>query len=776
MVLKIFVSGAEQEKLIRRYRVLERYEAFLLVLVDPPTAEKVARRYLSEDITSQYTLRVGSQVINTLEAEPAASGATMDETYSFETPEAAPVASPESETAGHHYLVVFEGPIKQEWLEAVSSAGGELCVPYQNFTYVVNSSRASLEQINQLPFVRWSGQLPTWSRIATALRERSNLDDTSQSLPRTRTLPGTYLIEFFDPSEVAPGRLMVEQLGATVSAENAAAGLLVVSLEGDAEQRYAMLEALAAVHGVRSIRERAIKRTSNDLAPGLMGAITCALPNSLGLSGEGELIAVADTGLDSGDPAAIHPDFQGRVAWIKSYPITDDYTQFIENPGGNDGSADQDTGHGTHVAGSALGSGSASLGLAGQAAPIRGLAHQARLVFQAIEQEMHWTSPVFYSKYGRYLLSGIPLDLTELFADAYTQGARIHSNSWGGGDPGAYDTQCEQLDRFAWEHKDFLILVAAGNDGSDRDQDGQVDPQSVSSPGTAKNCLTIGACESQRTGFAQASYGRWWPNDYAVPPLRDDRMANNPRQVAAFSSRGPTLDGRIKPDLVAPGTFILSARSTRLAPNNMGWGSFPASRLYFYNGGTSMATPLAAGAAALVREYLRKVEKIENPSAALIKAALVAGAKRIHSNAPRSSIYDNEQGYGRLNLDAVLAPQSPTRAIFREISPGLETGQNYLLAFQVESNAAPLRITLAYTDYPGRSLVNNLNLILRSPSGRIYAGNAQAGKLALDNKNNLEVLQIKRPRPGTWQLQVSAANVPHGPQDFALVLLGPAQV
>jgi hypothetical protein len=79
---------------------------------------------------------------------------------------------------------------------------------------------------------------------------------------------------------------------------------------------------------------------------------------------------------------------------------------------------------------------------------------------------------------------------------------------------------------------------------------------------------------------------------------------------------------------------------------------------------------------------------------------------------------------------------------------------------------------LAYSDYPGRSLVNNLNLIMRSPTGRIYAGNAVAGKLTLDNKNNVEMLNIHKPRPGAWQVSVVAANVPNGPQDFALVVLG----
>ena len=100
------------------------------------------------------------------------------------------------------------------------------------------------------------------------------------------------------------------------------------------------------------------------------------------------------------------------------------------------------------------------------------------------------------------------------------------------------------------------------------------------------------------------------PADYPAAPFRDDPMADDPGQVAAFSSRGPTADGRIKPDVVAPGTFILSTRSTMIAPNNKAWAAFPPSPFYFHMGGTSMATPLTAGAVALVREYLRKKKKI----------------------------------------------------------------------------------------------------------------------------------------------------------------------
>ncbi|MEE4261680.1 MAG: S8 family serine peptidase [Desulfobacteraceae bacterium] len=764
--LKVFCTGADQDRLAENLQVVARYEGFLIAEISEDKIADLTRRYPIEDITDLYIIQVGDRTINTsqpridvkgkLRAHPAYKGVKK------------------LTTGPHHHLVQFIGPIKEQWLKKIEKAGGQPRTPHGAFTYIVRADAKTLQQIRALPFVRWVGHLSHRDRIESSVLPGRGFKSGTfpESLPRTKILPGLYTVEFFSAKDLKVALADVKKIGFEVVDQDKNAAIAVIEDPKGGAAAAKRLRELSAIHGVRFIRKRAFKRTSNDVAGQIMGTRATLSAADLGLSGKGEVIAVCDTGLDNADLPTIHQDFAGRIKALMSYPITQDFASYVSNPGDDDGAADLDSGHGTHVAGSVLGNGATSLNLPGNTRPIRGLAYQAQLVFQAIEQEMKWKNPAHYQSYGRYLLSGIPLDLTRLFTDAYQQKARIHSNSWGGGQPGEYDSQSEQLDRFVWEHKDFCVLVACGNDGTDQDGDGKINPMSVTSPATAKNCITVGACENERSTFDTNTYGAWWPQDYPVAPYRSDPMANNADQVAAFSSRGPTRDGRVKPEVVAPGTFILSTRSTMIAPNNTAWSPYPPSKLYYYMGGTSMATPLTAGAIGLIREYLRTRMAIKDPTAALLKATLIAGAKRLVGYGAPGAVVDNDQGYGRVNLDAILAPPGATDRGFVEITPGLRTGEVHTTNIDVRSTAIPLRVVMAYSDYPGPSLVNNLNLILVAPDGQRYAGNQAIGtSLTMDVKNNVEVIHIPNPEPGSWTLQVVGSNIPHGPQEFALVYL-----
>lgn len=761
-IARIFADPGVQESLSAEYTTIERYDSFILLAVSRNALKKLSREYLTEDITEDYAITLNGTVL--LSASDAVPDAAEKASATFT------VSAPSG--GAHHFLVQFIGPVKEQWLQAVEQAGGKLREPLNGFVYIVKATRRKAATIASLPFVRWVSHFAHADRISESAREiigeTSSAAEQSQAARRAQT--DVFSIAFFGSREARSAAKKIADVGAEVLAVDGA--LLTVRVKGTKQKKASQLAALSALHGVRRIRERTIRRTSNNVAGTIMQSAQATDPASLGLSGDGEIIGVCDTGLDTGVASTIHADFQGRIAAIKSYPIIAAYDQYIKNPQADDGPADVDSGHGTHVAGSILGDGTASTSVPGSPV-IRGLAPKARVVFQAVEQEMKWKQKADLDKYGRYLLSGLPDNLTPLFQFAYSKGARIHSNSWGGGTPGVYDNSCRLVDDFIWKNKDFCILFAAGNEGTDADGDGKVNLGSIASPGTAKNCITVGASENHRPGFNALTYGAWWPKDFPVPPVASDPMADNPNHVVAFSSRGPTSSQRTKPDIVAPGTFILSTRSTQLPASTQGWKSYPASSKYFYMGGTSMATPLVAGAVALLREYLRTRRGIAKPSAALLKAALLAGAVRLPGLAPPGTVLDNHQGFGRVSIDNIVAPQLPAKATFTEVAPGLVTGASWTQTIRVASAGSQLRLVLAYTDYPGSNLMNNLNLVVTDPSGKICTGNQRAGGPAvLDARNNVEVVQENSAAAGNWTIRVVASSVTVGPQDFALVVLG----
>ena len=702
----------------------------------------------------------------------------------------------------HYYLVNFAGPVKAEWLTEIAQHGGRLQDPEPPYGYVVALDDPAYEWVTAAPYVDEVRHYGIDRRISPDMLEALGDDpaiargamrvEAAQDMrtpPHAERVPNTFTVRFFQPADLEQALSAIQAMGGEPSAPAPGGSVITVAFDPRTRDMQALVEQIANLHGVRSIEPAVLRQLRNDIAAGLMGAQEVQNPSGLSLSGRGEIVGVADSGLDTGSADAIHPDFAGRIVTLLSWPVATDWSAVVTNVGEDDGPIDARSGHGTHVAGSILGNGAVwqTLGLPG--VPVRGLAFGAALVFQAIEQRLKWTDAYrqsYFQQYRRYPpdygLAGLPADLKLVFQQAYDAGARIHSNSWGGGAFGAYDDYAEAVDRFMWEHDDFLILIAAGNDGADGDRDGLVDPGCVTPPGTAKNCITVGAAESVRSqGGYQRAYGSLWPDNYSSAPLKGDMPSDNANDVAAFSSRGPTRDGRVKPDLVAPGTNILSTRSSAVQSANPGWGAWNASPRYMFNGGTSMATPLAAGAAALVRQYLRTVKRRANPSAALVKATLLHGAafRQSRHEPVGEGLYDWSQGWGHVDLRTSLAPAGAVDMRWYDHRIGLNTGQSWRWSCAVNDTSLPLAFTLVWTDYPGSpsiypNLVNDLDLVITSPSGATFYGNTRDGAPGgtPDRINNVERLVIAQPELGRYRIRVRAFNVPNGPQGFSLVYSG----
>ena len=487
------------------------------------------------------------------------------------------------------------------------------------------------------------------------------------------------------------------------------------------------------------------------------------------LRGKGQVIAVADTGLDSGlNDESLHPDFQGRVKAIISLPLNNSWKNVAANNDSDDGPADRNSGHGTHVAGLALGSGIRSSGLH------QGVAPEAQLVFQSIEQYVEVKNEYSNQFKNGYYLSGRPLDVGELFEQAREFGARIHVNAWGDEAHGRYTDDCYEADRFLQRNPDALVLFAAGNSGADIDGNRIIDMQSLFSPASAKNVLAVGATEGGMEDIGlRVKWAAFDANNsrFRSSVDRADAISGESQRIALFSSAGPSKDGRIKPDVCAPGTNLVAPRSR--VTSSKGWGLASPLPHYMYNGGTSMAVGVAGGAAAVLREAWEH-HNGQPPSGQALKSLLILSTSPVISRRDESPEPVHVGGFGRVQIAHAL-PQSQDykTTLIDERDHGMMTGEIRDYPVRINQNGN-FRAVLSWYDPPGETLINNLNLCLIEPSGDRVWGNHPAGDRGQpDEINNVEAITIEDLPAGNYMLRVSAINVPLGPQNFALTISQP---
>jgi len=452
----------------------------------------------------------------------------------------------------------------------------------------------------------------------------------------------------------------------------------------------------------------------NDRAADMVGAtplVARDLVLPAGLTGQGQIVGLADSGLDKGSMTDIHPDLASipgempKVALLKSWA----------------GRAvpDDPVGHGTHLAGTIAGTGQASGG------KYRGIAPGASLYVQGL-----------LDKDGQLT---VPSDLEDLFWPAYAGGVRVHVNGWGGGQ-NTYGANTSQIDSFVRKHPDFLPVFGAGNSGPGT--------RTLTAEANSKNALVVGAGQIPRPAFGP-----------------DSRYAG---EVASFSSRGPTRDGRVKPDLVVPASAVISACS-RLTESN-----FVPNQNYTRMGGTSQAAAIAGGAAALLCQYLER--QGVKPSSALLKAMLVNGARFLSGSS-------TDCGFGQLDIAGTVLALDEGMFRYKDEKYGLAQGEMAEYRFQVFEARLPVKVTLAWADPPAAAgtddaaLVNNLDLVVEGPGGTSYLGNHFLGLRGADDRNNVEQVLIATPVAGEYVVKVKASSIKKSVrtgaarpvQDFALV-------
>lgn len=406
---------------------------------------------------------------------------------------------PSLKSGGDYKIVQFSGPINEELKKKLEDSGVKI------IGYIPdNALLIKYHGVTTNPSIARSGDFAPEYKVSPRLANRTG-KITLNIIP-------------FEKNDS-----LVSQISLIGGEVEPAGGRLRVTIDAS------RIHEIASLENVEWVEEYMPPRLLNDVASGILGANTVwADP---GLDGTGQIVAIDDTGLDTGNLATVHEDFKGRIKAHFGYGRP----SIGADPGQTKTWADTN-GHGTHVSGSVLGNGIRSGGA------IKGMAYNATLVFQSILDNSNG-------------LGGLDAGINQIYLDSYNQGARIQSNSWGAAVGGAYDSYSVDVDRFAWDHKDFVILFAAGNEGIDSNSDGIIDLDSLASPGTSKNVITVGASENVRfsgglnPGGPCYIWGNCWPSDFPSNPIYSDRLSDNPEGMVAFSSRGPADDGRIKPVL-----------------------------------------------------------------------------------------------------------------------------------------------------------------------------------------------------------------------------------
>lgn len=357
-------------------------------------------------------------------------------------------------------------------------------------------------------------------------------------------------------------------------------------------------------------------------------------------------------------------------------------------------------------------------------------------------------------------------DVSEMLSEA-GKGVLVANNSYGF-DPmylqtyqfGKYNTTAQNWDALMHGNAYFQIVKAVGNA---RDMNPAVVPQVsakqgydlLEGAGVAKNVLVVGSVK------------------------KDENMSSDDAFTASsFSSYGPTDDGRIKPDIVAPGEDMYSSIET----HNAAYGIYK---------GTSSATAVVSGAVALLQQYWKTI----NPNymwSSSVRAVVAHTANDTGSKGP-----DYAYGWGMLNAEraAQLIYSNNKSTLVKE--ENLAQGKEYrLYVVAGKLDKQPLVATLAWTDPAGNigntdaddetaALINDLDItvVKKNESGdpqihypwklggiKNYA--AAATRNSDNTVDNIEKVEIDQPE-GLYEVIIKhKGNLQQGNQNFSLVLSG----
>lgn len=760
------------QKLARSGAVLlEDYGAFSLWGASAGLDAALAQDSRVEPREDYNTLALREGALDTLSAAPDRA--------------AIPQNLQQAQTGGRFALVQFYGPIKDAWLADLQKTGVEVVTYMAENAFVVFGDDAALARLNEMAnthhAVQWAGAYHPYYRLTSALREAAaqpqktalnvavQIYRTAQVAATTERLialaksVGGGLIT--QPEDILVYRNLTVQLPASALADVAAWPDVFALREWSAPQKMDESQGQILAGNIISSAGKVAPT-----GPGYLAFLAAkGFPQDAAAY---PIVDVVDDGVDIGVPASVlHPDFRalGQAANPSRIVYANNCT--------SDLAADGRAGHGNLNAGIVAGYNNAAgfpfadaggyhLGL--------GISPYGRVANTKI-----------FANDGSYDVVNCGGNDQGVVLKSYTAGASFSTNSWGSNAGGAYDDSAQAYDALTRDannnpadgNQQMLHVFSAGNAG-------RSGSNTIGSPATGKNVLSVGATENVR--------------DQGVADGCNEQNADNADDIAGFSSRGPTDDQRIKPDIMAPGTHVQGPASQAAGFDGSGVcavsGSayYPAGQtLYTWSSGTSHSAPAVAGAASLLWEYYGRVLKPgATPSPAMLKALLLNTPRYLQGLNSGDTLPSVAQGWGDVNLAALF--DGVSRQLLDQTQTFAATGQQYITAGKVNRSDKPFRVTLVWTDAPGpltgNAFVNNLDLEV-TVGGQTYKGNVLSGAFSVpggvaDPRNNVESVFIPAGVSGDFSVRVVAANIAGDgvpgnadptDQDFALVVYNAEQ-
>ncbi|MFE8599426.1 S8 family serine peptidase [Archangium violaceum] len=682
------------------------------------------------------------------------------------------------------HIVQFAGPVQPAWFKALEATGVKVVTYIPNNAYLVYGNPAAMNSLakhtDTTAIIQWDGEYladfklhPSVNKIATgayAIQLVKDEGTNEETLALIRKLQ----------SHEAIVRKSMDYVNVVAFVDRQAIDQLV--------QRPDVLSIQSRIEP-KKFDERQNMILAGQVAgttptgPGYLAWLAAKGFTQEQFSTSGFGVDVSDSGLDNATATPNHFALYVNGDVANASRVV--YARLEGTP--NAGSTNQGCdGHGTlnsHIIGGYVGlTGAPHEDTAGYKYGL-GVAPFVKLGSSVVFDPARFTSP----------------DYADLQSRAYRDGMRISSNSWGSSSS-AYTIDAQEYDALVRDaqpegsavpnpgNQQMIIAFAAGNDGPATN--------SVGSPSTGKNVITVGASENVHPFGGADACGT------------ADGEANSLLDVASFSGRGPTDDGRKKPDIMAPGTHVSGGMAQTdgqranppALPNGQALSCFDASGVCAGFGsdfhpagqqwtsassGTSHSTPAVAGGAALLYQYFIN-QGMAPPSPAMAKAYLMNSTRYMSGTGANDSLYSNNQGTGLMDLG--MAFDSVPRMLDDQNPDNLftATGQTRTFSGAISDSTKPFRVTLAWTDAPGSTTgsawKNNLDLTVtvgeNTYKGNVFTGaNSVTGGTA-DGSNNVESVFLPAGSEGSYTVTVTATNinsdgVPNNgtalDQDFSLV-------